>query len=107
MPSYPEPLDDDGTINVHAEAGLAGIPIRLRENGRVIDISATPIWFEVSAVSFAKLLAAHPTVATDRQLSLTAAEAAAIPDGARWVLLDKTAPATPVELMFGRVRKYQ
>lgn len=105
--AYPDPLDDEGNINVHETGALAGLGFSIRENGRVIDASAMPLFFEVPEVAFRKALAAHPTDAKARWLSLTKAECAGIPlAGAKYVIFDETG-GQPVDLMKGEFRRYR
>lgn len=106
--SYPPPIDDALTICVHAEAGLTGLPFSVRDGAKIIDISATALTFEIPAIAFVKTLAADPGNSNGRLISLTKAECAAIPQsGLRYVVLDKTDPATPVDLIAGLIRTYQ
>ena len=89
---YPEPLDDDGNINVHALGSFAGAPFAVREDGRIVDISATPLFFEIPVINFRRAFAPHPTDAKARWFPpMTKAECAAVPmDGAAYVIFDET-----------------
>lgn len=99
--------DDDIIINIHDEAGLGATPISQRSvRGAIIDASAANIIFKVPAINFTKALAANPADPRGRMLSLTLTEAQALPDGARWVILDLTGPV-PIDLAKGVIRKYR
>lgn len=108
--SYPAPIEQDGhdiVINVHDDGALALVPITLRDAGKIIAAAALTINFKVKAINFTKALGANPGDARGRGLSLTKAECAAIPDGARWAIWDDSDPANPVDQGKGIFRKYR
>ena len=108
--SYPAPIEQDGqdiVINVHEDGALALVPITLRDAGKIIDASALAVSFRVKAINFTKALGVSPGDARGRGLSLTKAECAAIPDGARWAIFDDTDAASPVDQGKGLFRKYR
>ena len=98
---------DDIILSIHEDAGLPATPISQRGlRGAIIDASAANIIFKVASINFTKALAANPADPRGRMLSLTDIEAKALPDGARWVILDLSGPVS-IDLAKGVIRKYR
>ncbi len=105
---YPDPIDLDGNINVHMLGGFGGAPVQIREGGRVINISALLLFFEIPQIGFRRALGSHPTDSMARMLpKMTAAECAAIPEsGANYIIWDETG-GERLDLWGGRFQRYQ
>jgi hypothetical protein len=105
---YPEPIDDEGNINVHADGAFPGAPFMIRENGAVIDASAIPLYFEIPSIGFRRVLSAHPTDAKARLIpALTKAECANVPmTGAPWVIFDETS-GQAIDVFGARFNRYR
>lgn len=98
---------DDIILSLHDEAGLPATPVSQRSpQGAVIDSSAADIVFRVPSINFTKALTPSTTDPRGLIFALTAAEAASLPDGARWLFLDRS-DAVPVDLAKGVIRKYR
>jgi hypothetical protein len=106
--SYPEPLDDEGNIHIHVGGAFAGHPFAMRHaGGKVIDISGTPLFFEVPAAGLRKALTAHPSDPKARWIpALTKAECASIPEGAAYVIFNEES-GQPIPEFGAKVKKYQ
>ncbi len=105
--TYPDVIDDDGTLAIHSDGAFAGAPVFVREGGVIADLSGTPLFFEIPALGFRRALAVHPTDTKGRWIpALTKAECAPIPDGARWVIFDESS-GQPVDLFGASIRRYR
>lgn len=106
--SYPEPIDEEGNSWIHAQGGFAGAPFLMRTpNGRVIDISAAPLFLEIASANLRKAFTAHPSDTKGRWIpAITQAEATAIKDAAAYVIWDETG-GSRVDLFGAKVRRYQ
>lgn len=105
--TYPEPLDDEGNLWIHADGAFAGVPFLVRDAGRVIDISAAALFLEIPTASLRKAFSVHSADAKARWLpALTKAECDTIPDGAAYVVWDETGGGR-IDLFGAKVRRYQ
>jgi hypothetical protein len=105
--AYPEPLDDDGNLWIHADGAFAGAPFMMRDAGRVIDLSQSALFLEITAAGVRKAFAVHPSDSKARWLpALTQAECAPIADGAAYVIWDETGGGR-IDLFGAKVRRYQ
>lgn len=104
---YPDVIDDEGTLAIHADGAFAGAPVFIREGGVIADLAAVPLYFEIPAIGFRRALSTHPTDPKGRMIpALTKAECAAIADGMRWVIFDETS-GQPIDLFGSTFRRYR
>jgi hypothetical protein len=102
---YPEPLDDEGNLWIHEQGSFAGAPFLMRDAGKIIDISGTPLFFEVAGIR--KAFTAHPTDAKGRWFpALTVLECESIPDGARYVIWDES-DGGKIPVFGAKLRRFQ
>jgi hypothetical protein len=104
---YPDVIEEDGSLAIHSDGAFAGAPLFVREGGVITDLSTTPLFFEIPAIGFRRVLAAHPTDTKGRWIpALTKAECASIPNGAKWVIFDESS-GQPVDLYGATIRRYR
>jgi hypothetical protein len=106
--NYPEPMDDEGNIYIHVHGAFAGHPFAMRQaGGKVIDISATPLFFEVPATGFRRALALHPSDPKARWIpALTKAECSLIPHGSTYIIFNEES-GQPIPEFGAIIRKHQ
>jgi hypothetical protein len=107
MPNIHMPpiVNDQGNINVHHHEGCI-IPIMYQDkDGTEIDISATPLFFEIPHGTFRKALDLDPANPEGRLLILTPDDLEDITSGAIFCVADETNPALPIHRWEGRIYK--
>jgi hypothetical protein len=103
---YPEALDDQGNIHIRLDGSFAGAPFLMRDAGRVIDISGTPLFFEIPALGFRRAFATHPADAKARWFpALTKVECDAISDGMAYVIWDESG-GNRLDVFGAKIRRY-
>lgn len=103
--NIPPVVNDQGNINVHHHEGCT-IPIEFQnQSGEPIDISNTPMFFEIPHGTFRKALDPDPSNPFGRILSLSPLELTSIPNGANFCIADETNPQLPIHRWEGRLFK--
>jgi hypothetical protein len=108
--SAPEPIDDDGVINVHARGSFIGANFEVNETdaatGALINLRDVPLYFEIDAIALRKSLPLNPQDPNGRLMpDLSVAELATLSNEARWEVWDESGGHRTV-IMHGKIRKY-
>lgn len=105
-----DPIDNDLTIHVHARGSFRGDTVAYtdtREDGTLIDSSATPLFFEVEPGGVRKALGAGVEDALGRSFpDLTPAEVASLPEITDWSIFDESG-GHRLFVVGGKIRKFK
>ena len=104
-----DPIDDDLTIHIHARGSFLGGAIAYgdtREDGSVIDLRDTPLYFEANGGALRKALGAGQGDALGRSFpDLTTAEVASLPEVSDWAIFDESG-GRKLFIIGGTIRKF-